>query len=92
MWRGAGIHVRMVAQIPIHRLIAENELESALRGDVDGFLQVELAEINHVLDGLRAAFAGGEVELIIDEPVVEDVVNGAVLEIKLGELAFGATV
>jgi hypothetical protein len=46
-WRG---EVRMMSQILLHRLVAQHEPESSLRGHIDGLLQIQFVQVNHVFD------------------------------------------
>jgi hypothetical protein len=42
--------VRMMLQILLHRLVAQQEPESSLRGHIDGLLQIQFVQVNHVFD------------------------------------------
>ena len=42
--------VRMMLQILLHRLVAQHEPEPSLRGHIDGLLQIQFVQVNHVFD------------------------------------------
>lgn len=69
----------MVPQILLDGLVAQDETEAALRVHVDGPLQIELVEVDRMLDDFGAAFLDGfEVELGVHEPIIGNVIGGAI--------------
>jgi hypothetical protein len=64
--------VGMVLQVLLDRLVAKDEAESALRGNVDGSLQIKLFEGNDVLDRY-SLFEYSVMKLVVDEPIIGDV-------------------
>ena len=78
----------MVLQILLHGFVPQDETETPLRVHIDGLLQIQLAEIDRMLDPFRAALVDGrKVELVVHEPVVGHVVDGAILQIESRQLA-----
>lgn len=82
----------MVLQILVYRLVAKCEIEAALRIHVDRFLHVQIIETDYVFRRRVSAVIGGEMQFVVDDPVVENVVNRAVFHVELNQVALGTTV
>lgn len=82
----------MVAHILLEGLVAQHETESPTRIHVDGLLQVQFVEGNHLLCGsCPLLLADHEMKLAVDEPVVGHVENCPIVEKELREFPwFGA--
>ena len=77
--------VGMVLEVLLDGLVAKDKAETTLPGNVDGSLEIEFLEGNDVLDGFTL-FEDGVMQLVVDEPVIGDVQDRAVLEIELGKI------
>src|SRR5258707_225536 len=84
--------IRMMAQVLLHRFVAQRELEPALRIHINGGLQIQFVEALYVLDELRAALVSRcvnrrEMYLPVHQPVVRHVENRAVLDKKFHHIS-----
>jgi hypothetical protein len=66
----------MILQILLPRLVAQHHSESAPRIHVDGSLQIQFVERNHVRDGFIAALLNhGEMYVPVHKPVVDRTIH-----------------
>ena len=85
---GLGHGFGMVAEILFHRLVAQLKLEAAAGIVVRGGLHIQGIERKHVLDGFLARLVDSEeMDLAIHHPLVSHVVDGAILEEQLNQVA-----
>ena len=74
----------MVAQILVDWFVAEHNPESPPRVCVDGRLQIQCLEGNHVFRWFPAIlFNHGEMKLVVDEPVIGHVENRSIFQNEL---------
>jgi len=79
----------MIEHVLLDRLVAHDDAESTPRVDIDGFLHIQFAERNRLLDGFRAALLeGDEMDLAVDKPVFAHAVHRAIFQIEPHSLAF----
>jgi len=73
----------MIVHVLLDGLVAHDEAESTPRVDIDGFLHIQVAEGNRLLDGFRTALLDSdEMDLAVDEPVFSHAVHRAVFQIE----------
>ena len=77
----------MIPHVQLEWFIAEHKTESPPSIRIDGLLQIQLIEWNHVFNRLHAWFLDHlEMKLVIDHPVIGDVENRAIFQKKLREV------
>jgi len=73
----------MILQLLFQRLVAQHEPEPSLRSHIDGLLQIQFVETNHVLDRFRATlFKHREMNLAVHEAIIGHVIHRAVFQIE----------
>src|SRR5215831_6050410 len=84
-----GCEVGMIVHVLLDGLVAHDDAESTPRVDIDGFLHIQVAEGNRLLDGFRIALLDGdEMDLAVDKPVFAHAVHRAIFQIEPHSLTF----
>jgi len=74
----------MILQILFRRLVAQHEAEPSTRSHIDGLLQIQFVEANHLLDRFRASLIDDhEMYLAVHEPIIGHVIHRAVFQVEL---------